>query len=208
MMSASSIPLSSTLRVLSQNVNGFQTEVTLKKRKQTLIVALGSLLRSLEVDIIAIQEPHFVTAEDRQAGARCLSKYWYGLDGPIHEEGRGGVALAWKTFKWTLQAMHFLSPKALKASLSSGPLEITLVVVHFHQKHSRRQTQWKQIAKELHGPNLILCADHNSLIVKHRDAFAPQSSNMTRLYVPKSKRSQPWRKQACMMFGWTSTVQL
>ena len=89
---------------------------------------------------------------------------------PIHEEGRGGVALAWKTCKWTLQAMQFLSPRALKASLSSGPLEITLMVVHFHHKHSRRQAQWKEIAKELHGPNLILCADHNSLIVKHRDA--------------------------------------
>ena len=60
-------------------------------------MALGSLLRSLEVDFFAIQEPHFVTAEDRQAGTRCLSKYRYGLDGPLHEEGRGGVALAWKT---------------------------------------------------------------------------------------------------------------
>ena len=69
--------------------------------------------------------------------------------------------------------MQSLSPRTLKASLSSGPLEITLMVVHFHHKHSRRQAQWKGIAKELHGPNLILCADHNSLIVKHRDAFAP-----------------------------------
>ena len=102
MMSASSIPLSSTLRVLSQNVNGFQTKVTLRKRKQTRIVALGSLLRSLEVDFFATQDPHFVTAEDRQAGARCLSKYGYNLDGPVDEEGRGGVAQAWKTSKWTL----------------------------------------------------------------------------------------------------------
>ena len=56
---------------------------------------------------------------------------------------------------------------------SGGPLEITLVVAHFHHKHTRRQSQWKDIAKELHGPNLVLCADHNSLVVKHRDAFAP-----------------------------------
>ena len=145
----------------------------MRKRKQKRIVALGSLLRSLEVDFFAIQEPHFVTVEDRQAGMQCLSKYGYGLDGPLHEEGRGGVALAWKTSKWTLQSMKFLSPRALKASLSSGPLEITIVVVHFHHKHTRRQSQWKDIAKELHGPNLILCADHNSLVVKHRDAFAP-----------------------------------
>ena len=173
MTSASSIPLSSTLRVLSQNINGFQTKVTMRKRKQKRIVALGSLLRSLEVDFFAIQEPHFVTVEDRQAGMQCLSKYGYGMDGPLHEEGRGGVALAWKTSKWTLQSMKFLSPRALKASLSSGPLEITIVVVHFHHKHTRRQSQRKDIAKELHGPNLILCADHNSLVVKHRDAFAP-----------------------------------
>ena len=173
MTSASSIPLSSTLRVLSQNVNGFQTKVTMRKRKRTRIVALGSLLPSLEVYFSAIQEPDFVTAEDLQTGTRCLSKYGYGLDGPLHEEGRGGVALAWKTSKWTLQSMKFLSPRAVKASLSSGPLEITLVVVHFHHKHTRRQPQWKDIAKELHGPNLILCADHNSLVVKLRDAFAP-----------------------------------
>ena len=173
MTSALSIPLSSTLRVLSQNINGFQTKITMRKRKQKRIVALGSLLRSLEVDFFAIQEPHFVTVEDRQAGMQCLSKYGCGLDGPLHEEGRGGVALAWKTSKWTLQSMKFLSPRALKASLSSGPLEITIVVVHFHHKHTRRQSQWKDIAKELHGPNLILCADHNSLVVKHRDAFAP-----------------------------------
>ena len=69
--------------------------------------------------------------------------------------------------------MRFLSPRALKASLSSGPLEITLMVVHFHHKPSRRQAQWNEIAKELHGPNLILCADHNSLTVKHRDALVP-----------------------------------
>ena len=152
MTSTSSIPLSSMLRVLSQNVNGLQTKLTMRKRKQTRIVALGSLLRSLEVDFFAIQEPHFVTAEDRQAGTRCLSKYEYGLDGPLHEEGRGGVALAWKTSKWTLQLMKFLSPRALKASMSSGPLEITLVVVHFHHKHTRHQLQWNDIAKELHGP--------------------------------------------------------
>ena len=136
MMSASSIPLSSTLRVLSQNVNGFQTKVTLRKRKQTRTVALGSLLRSLEVDFLAIQDPHFVRAEDRQAGTRCLSKYGYGVDGPLHEEGRGGEALARKTSKWTLQSMKVLSPRALKASLSSGPPQITLVVVHFHHKHT------------------------------------------------------------------------
>ena len=69
--------------------------------------------------------------------------------------------------------MKFLSPRAPKASLSSGPLEITLVVVHFHHKHTRRQSQWKDIAKELHEPNLVLCTDHNSLVVKHRDVFAP-----------------------------------
>ena len=46
-------------------------------------------------------------------------------------------------------------------------------MVHFHHKHTRGQSQWKDIAKELHGPNLILCADHNNLVVKHRDAFAP-----------------------------------
>ena len=69
--------------------------------------------------------------------------------------------------------MQFHSPRALKVALSSGPLEITLMVVHFHHKHSRRQAQLEEIAKELHGPNLILCVDHNSLIVKHRDAFAP-----------------------------------
>ena len=172
-MSASSIPLSGTVRVFSQNVNRFQTKVTLRKGKQTRIVALGSILRSLVVDFFAIQEPHFVTAEDRQAGARCLSKYGYGLDGPLHEDGRGGVSLAWKTSNWTLQAMQFLSPRALRASLSSGPLEITPMVVHSHHKHSQQLAQWKEIAKELHGPNLILCADHNSLIVKHRDAFAP-----------------------------------
>ena len=46
-------------------------------------------------------------------------------------------------------------------------------VVHFHHKHTCRQSRWKDIAKELHGPNLILCVDHNSLVVKHRDAFTP-----------------------------------
>ena len=192
MTSASSIPLSSTLTVLSQNVNGLQTKTTMRKRKQTRIVALGSLLQSLEVDFFAIQEPHFVTAEDRQAGTRCLSKYGYGLDGPLHEEGRGGVALAWKTSKWALQSMTFLSPRAPKASLSSGPLEITLVVVHFHHKHTQRQPQWKDIAKELHGPNLMSCGDHNSLVVKHWTPLRPHDLSMTHLYVPENKRLQPW----------------
>ena len=82
MTAASSIPLSSTLRVLSQNINGFQTKVTMRKRKQTRIVALGSLLRSLEVHFFPIQEPHFVTVEDHHAGMQCLSQYGYGLDGP------------------------------------------------------------------------------------------------------------------------------
>ena len=139
MTSASSIPLSSTLIVLSQNANGFQTKITMRKRKQTRIVALGLLLRSLEVGFFAIQQLHFVTVEDYQAGMPCLSKYGYGLDGPLNEEGQGGVALAWKTSKWTLQSMKFLSPRALKASLSSGPAEITLVlVVPFHHKQTRR----------------------------------------------------------------------
>ena len=82
-----------------------------------------------------------------------------------------------------VQSMKFLSSRALKASLSSGPLEITLVVAHFHHKHTRRQSQWKDIAKELHEPNLILCANHNSLVVKHRDAFvAPKFEHDTSLH--------------------------
>ena len=74
MMSASSIPLSSTLRVLSRNVNEFQTKVSMRKRKQTRIVALGSLLRSLEVDFFAIQGPHFVQRRIvRRARGACQS---------------------------------------------------------------------------------------------------------------------------------------
>ena len=42
------------------------------------------------------------------------------------------------------------------------------MVVHFHHKHSKQSAQWKE-----NGPNLILCADHNSLVVMHPDAFAP-----------------------------------
>ena len=66
-----------------------------------------------------------------------------------------------------------LVSQGAQASMSGGPLEITIVMVHFHHKHTRQPPQWKDIAKELHGPHLILCADHNSLVVKHRDAFAP-----------------------------------
>ena len=74
MTSASSIPLSSTLRVLSQKINGFQTKITMRKRKQKRIVALGSLLRSLEVDFFGIQEPYFVTVEDvKRACSACQS---------------------------------------------------------------------------------------------------------------------------------------
>ena len=53
----------------------FKPKITMRKRKQKRTVALRSLLRSLEVDFLAIQEPHFVTVEDRQAGMQCLSKY-------------------------------------------------------------------------------------------------------------------------------------
>ena len=53
----------------------FKPKITMRKRKQKRIVALRSLLRSLEVDFFAIQEPHFLTVEDRQAGMQCLSKY-------------------------------------------------------------------------------------------------------------------------------------
>ena len=162
--------------MLSQNGNGLQSKISLCKRKQTRVVALGALLRSFDVDIFALQEPHFSTAEDRQAAARCLSRYGYGLDGPLHEDGRGGVVLAWKTKQWTLNKMQHISPRALKASLSSGPLEITVVVVHFHHKHTRRLTQWRQISPELQGPNILPCANHNSLIMKNRDAFTPPES--------------------------------
>ena len=54
-----------------------------------------------------------------------------------------------------------------------GPLEITLAVVHFNHKHTKRQKQWRELSKSLTCVNLIMCADHNSLIVKHRDAAKP-----------------------------------
>ena len=38
--------------------------------------------------------------------------------------------------------MQFLSPGAKKAMFTYGPLDITLVVVDFHYKHSKRSAQW------------------------------------------------------------------
>ena len=78
MMFASRIAVSSRLRNLCENINGFRRKVTLRKQKQTQIVA-GSLLRALEVDCVAIQEPHFVTAGDHQIIARCsMGTVWMG----------------------------------------------------------------------------------------------------------------------------------
>ena len=74
MTPASSIPLSSTLRVLSQNVHGLQTKITMRKRKQTRIVALGSLLRSLEVDFFAIQEPRCGNLTGFKPNNACMSE--------------------------------------------------------------------------------------------------------------------------------------
>ena len=42
--------------------------------------------------------------------------------------------------------MQFLSSGALKATFTSGPLDIILVGVHFHHKHSKRSMQWKEIS--------------------------------------------------------------
>ena len=36
-------------------------------------------------------------------------------------------------FKWELQNMQPLSPKALQATFKCGPLEIALAVVHLHK---------------------------------------------------------------------------
>ena len=63
------------------------------------------------VDFFAIQKLRI--HEDHQVCVRHFAKYGYSLDAPLHPERRGGVVLAWKLSKWSLQTMQFLSPKGL-----------------------------------------------------------------------------------------------
>ena len=63
--------------------------------------------------------------------------------------------------------------ESLEGLVHQWPTGRTLLVVHNRHKHSQRSAQWKEISKSLNGPNRIICASHNSLVGKHRDAFAP-----------------------------------
>ena len=50
---------------------------------------------------------------------------------------------------------------------------LKVVVVHFHLRHSLRYQQWKRIRENFQGPTVLLLVDHNSFIVKAKDAYRP-----------------------------------
>ena len=115
--------------------------MTIRKQKQLRMTALCSYICALDVDFFAIQAPPLKVPEDKPTCSRYFAKCGYNFYVPLNPEGRGGVAVAWKSSRWELQNMQLLSPKALRATFQWGPLDIALAVVPFHHKHTKRHNR-------------------------------------------------------------------
>ena len=92
------------------------------------------------------------------------------------------MALAWKTSEWTLLHTIVLDRRMMVAQLQKDNFILKVVIAHFHHKHKLHFEQCNCLKGELGGPVVIKLADHNSLIIKGRDAYRPlQFENPTAL---------------------------
>ena len=83
-----------------------------------------------------------------------------------------------------------LNCRVMVAQLQKGEFILKVVAAHFHHKHKLRFGQWNHLKGGLGGPAVIMLADHNSLIIKGRDAYRPPEFEHPRALTARDLETQ------------------
>ena len=181
LQSPSPLPLGGDLNIATLNCNGLLTEVQEGSRKVHRMQVILKFFKAMGTHIFAVQEPHL--SEDspefvhkKEQIQKYASEAGYDMLIQLTSNGmRGGVALFWETKTWSCTSAISLSPRILSANLCSDTgLHISVIAAHFHHKPSLRLGQFEELREQiptlgLH-PNVVLLADHNSVIVPGIDS--------------------------------------
>ena len=178
----SSIPYVGQFSALSLNLDGINTLIPrgafeVKRCSVVLTYAVAT-----EVSVLGLQEPHVRTDEHLATASSIFVKKGFNLLTNFSPQGNGGAAVAWNTTKWPKLVLSFaIEPRIIMAELAN-PDGQTIVVLSCHFSHvpSLRKAQWAKLHKARHlfqGKQVLMLADHNSLVVPQRDSDNPPTED-------------------------------
>ena len=143
---------------------------------------LRTLLRSNSVDVLPVQEHRYkqhVGESKQQAEERLekvISKFkWinWESESTLAETPNSGLVTFWRKDKFKLVAKYEMEQRVLQTILQDDDgVQWTVVNVHFHNDAGQRRLQWTLIKDKIPNiqkGNLIMLADHNSVLDKNLD---------------------------------------
>ena len=178
----SSIPYVGQFSALSLNLDGINTLIPRGAFKVKRCSVVLTYAVATEVSVLGLQEPHVRTDEQLATASSIFVKKGFNLLTNFSPQGNGGAAVAWNITKWPKLVLSFaIEPRIIMAELAN-PDGQTIVVLSCHFSHvpSLRKAQWAKLHKARHlfqGKQVLMLADHNSLVVPQRDSDNPPSED-------------------------------
>ena len=143
---------------------------------------LRTLLKSNCVDVLAVQEHHYkqqVGESKQQAEERRekrISKFkWihWESESKLADTRNSGLVTFWRKDKFNLVAKYEMEQRVLVTIMQDDDgVQWTVVNVHFHNNAGQRRLQWtmiKDTVPNIQKGNLVMLADHNSVLDKNLD---------------------------------------
>lgn len=128
--------------------------------------ALFSVVGRHKLSVVGVQEHHWNSIAQLTEAKQWLVRKGWSMLGSC-SQGRGGVALLWKTTEWSEQFHHCLEPRIWFVSLRhlSGDV-VNIMVAHFQVEPTLRRKQWEAVGQWCRDRGFsvdLSLADHNSV---------------------------------------------
>ena len=186
---------------LGANINGFTTRIPVQQ--PTLAIQtlprwqyLSSVARQENASVLGIEEHHFRTLEELNAGVKPFAANKWSIIGNASLSPKSGVLIAYEKKKWQLTSSFSIDSRLLAVQLRDKEGQQWLFIIgHFHNEPYLRNKQWRKLQKALlpflHLP-LIMLADHNSILCPILDA---EKQNQESQNIHNDKTTRTLRQQ-------------
>ena len=165
-------PLVRGCKAATFNANGLKTKVQVGNSKRNRACIMLTVMRTHDIGILGVQEPHFSSAEELAAFDELLKERdCHPVGGSITPD-RGGVCLL-LTEQWRVMRYEQLQPRILIAEVMDKlDQKLVILAAHFSEQVEERQRLLLQRSSSLTGHLLTLC-DHNSLLFPTSEPLQP-----------------------------------
>ena len=136
--------------------------------------------------MVGLQEHHSKSHSDMDSeGVRLRGRQWDYV-GNISRSLKSGVMILWLKDRWKLVNSYSTCSRMLIAQFEDEDgMEWTIVCAHFHHDPGPRKKQWARLVRAMDKhkvKNIIMLADHNSILDETLDAKESEVSTQANSY--------------------------